>query len=269
MLVTGGEGGIGASIVKGIAAEGGIPIILGRSQTNGNSLQHGLKEAGHDCLFIETELTDYAQCQRAVDRTLETYGRIDVLINNAGTNDGIGLELGSLQEFRQSLDSNLTHYYSMAKLCLPALIRSKGNIVNISSKTAITGQGGTSGYVASKAAQLGLTREWAVELLKYEIRVNAVIPAEVLTPLYQKWISSFENPEIRMDKIRQNIPFQNRMTKESEIADMVLFLSSPRASHITGQFMHVDGGYVHLDRSLNSLHTDAEPKIVASELNHE
>lgn len=262
MLVTGGEGGIGEAIVKGIAAENGIPIIVGRAQKNGEYLQKCLRNKGHDCLFIQTELTELAQCQRAVDITLEHYGKIDVLINNAGFNDKVGLEEGNVTDFVHSLESNLVHYFNMAKLALPALKQSKGNIINISSKTALTGQGGTSGYVASKSAQLGLTREWAVELLKYDIRVNAVIPAEVLTPHYEKWISSFNNSQERMQEILQNIPFQNRMTKRSEIADMVLFLSSNRSSHVTGQFVHVDGGYVHLDRSIHSLNAPPKSEVV-------
>lgn len=253
ILVTGGEGGIGEAIVCGIAKEEGIPVIIGRSRLHGERIEQSLQSQGHDCLFIETELTNDAQCQHAIEACLAKYGRIDVLVNNAGTNDKIGLEHGTLADFRKSLDSNLMHYYIMTKLALPALIQSKGNIINISSKTALTGQGGTSGYVASKAAQLGLTREWAVELLKYAIRVNAVIPAEVLTPHYEQWIGTFDDADEKLHAIQMNIPLQNRMTKQQEIADMVLFLASNRASHITGQYMHVDGGYVHLDRSLEAL----------------
>lgn len=253
ILVTGGEGGIGEAIVCGIAKEEGIPVIVGRSGQHGQRIERSLQAKGHECLFVETELTNYAQCERAIEVCLAKYGRIDVLVNNAGTNDKVGLEEGTIEDFQKSLDSNLMHYYIMTKLALPALISSKGNIINISSKTALTGQGGTSGYVASKAAQLGLTREWAVELLKYAIRVNAVIPAEVLTPHYEQWIGTFDDAAAKLHAIQMNIPLQNRMTKQQEIADMVLFLASNRASHITGQYMHVDGGYVHLDRSLEAL----------------
>jgi NAD(P)-dependent dehydrogenase (short-subunit alcohol dehydrogenase family) len=185
-----------------------------------------------------------------VERTLQKLGRLDALVNNAGVNDGAGLEHGSPEKFVASLERNLVHYYVMAHHALPALKRARGSIVNISSKTAVTGQGGTSGYVAAKAAILGLTREWAAELLPAGIRVNAVAPAEVMTPLYQQWLSGFPNPEEKLAKIVSKIPLGKRMTKPEEIADMVLFLISERASHITGQHVFVDGGYTHLDRAL-------------------
>ncbi len=142
------------------------------------------------------------------------------------------------------------HYYLLAHHALPYLKESKGAIVNISSKTAETGQGGTSGYAAANGARNALTREWAVELLPYSIRVNAVIVAEAWTPLYENWIKTFDNPEDKLAKITANIPLEHRMTKTEEIADMVAFLLSSRSGHTTGQLIHVDGGYVHLDRAL-------------------
>ena len=171
-------------------------------------------------------------------------------MNNAGVNDGVGLENGSPEKFVISLQRNLLHYYNMAHYALPALKKSQGSIVNIASKTAVTGQGGTSGYVAAKGAILALTREWAAELLPFGIRVNAVVPAEVMTPLYQQWLSKFPNPEEKLKQIVAKIPLGKRMTHADEIAAMVLFLSSTQAAHITGQHLFVDGGYVHLDRAL-------------------
>jgi L-fucose dehydrogenase len=149
-----------------------------------------------------------------------------------------------------SLHRNLVHYYLVAHHALPALIKSKGSIVNISSKTGETGQGGTSAYAAANGGRNALTREWAVELLKYGIRVNAVIVAECYTPLYEKWIQTVANPEETLKKITDRIPLGNRMTTAEEIASMVVFLLSERSSHTTGQLIHVDGGYVHLDRAI-------------------
>jgi len=170
-------------------------------------------------------------------------------VNNAGINDNVGLDAGP-EAFAASLDRNLIHYYTMAHYCVPPLKASGGAIVNISSKTALTGQGNTSGYCAAKGAQLSLTREWAAALAHDGVRVNAVIPAEVMTPLYRSWLSSFDDPETKLRGITKKIPLGRRMTRSEEVADMVVFLLSSRASHITGQWMFVDGGYTHLDRAL-------------------
>ena len=150
-----------------------------------------------------------------------------------------------------SLHKNLVHYYLMAHYALPALKKSQGAIVNIGSKTAETGQGGTSAYAASNGGRNALTREWAVELLKYGIRVNAVIVAECYTPLYEKWVQTLPNPEETLQRITEKIPLGKRMTTSEEIANAVAFLLSDKSSHTTGQLIYVDGGYVHLDRALS------------------
>jgi L-fucose dehydrogenase len=165
-------------------------------------------------------------------------------------NDGVGLEKGNYDSFVASLHKNLIHYYLIAHYALPELKKSKGAIVNISSKTAETGQGNTSAYAAANGGRNALTREWAVELLKYGIRVNAVIVAECYTPLYDTWIKTFENPAEKLQQINAKIPFENRMTTAEEIANMAVFLLSERSSHTTGQLIYVDGGYSHLDRAL-------------------
>src|SRR6202012_3008110 len=159
---------------------------------------------------------------------IEKYGKIDGLGNNAGVNDGVGLESGNYEQFIASLHKNLVHYYLMAHFALPELKKTKGAIVNISSKTAETGQGNTSAYAAANGGRNALTREWAVELLKYGIRVNAIVVAECWTPLYEKWISSLPNPEAKLREIESKIPLENRMTTSEEIAKRRVFLLSER-----------------------------------------
>lgn len=250
VLVTGGAKGIGEAISKVCAQEGAIPVVLDRDATACEQLQDTFQSHGWQATIIRADLSAANHCKDVIQQTVSKLGRIDALINNAGINDKVGLEDGSPEEFVSSLGRNLLHYYNMAHYSLPHLKHSQGVIVNISSKTALTGQGGTSGYVASKAAILGMTREWAAELLPYGIRVNAVIPAEVMTPLYQSWLNTFPSPEEKLKGIVAKIPLNKRMTTPGEIADMVTFLISPRAGHITGQHLFVDGGYVHLDRAL-------------------
>lgn len=245
VIVTGGAKGIGAAIVHGLAAEGAIPVIVDRDPAAIQAIQGDLRGPAH---AITADLADPAACAGAVAKALALCKQIDGLVNNAGRNDGVGLAGGSADEFVASLRRNLLHYYVMAHEALPALTKSRGAIVNISSKTAVTGQGNTSGYVAAKGAVLSLTREWAVELLPQGIRVNAVIPAEVDTPGYQDFLKKEPDPAAKRRWIESKIPLGHRMTTPEEIAAMVLFLLSPQAGHITGQHLYVDGGYTHLDR---------------------
>jgi NAD(P)-dependent dehydrogenase (short-subunit alcohol dehydrogenase family) len=247
IIVTGGAKGIGEGIVKVLAQEGAIPVIIGRSEADNKKT---LDEIGAKGFQVPAELSNPEECKKAIEIVVSQFGRIDGLVNNAGINDGVGLENGNYEAFISSLHKNLVHYYLMAHYALPALKASKGSIVNIGSKTAETGQGGTSAYAAANGGRNALTREWAVELLPFGIRVNALIVAECYTPLYDKWIKTLPNPEEILSKINSKIPLGNRMTTAEEIANMVAFLLSDKSSHTTGQLIHVDGGYVHLDRSL-------------------
>jgi L-fucose dehydrogenase len=252
MIVTGGASGIGAAITRKLAAEAAIPVVVDKNEEAGRKLIEELQSDNRKGFLIVMNLDSADSCDAAVKEALSKTGRIDGLFNNAGINDAIGLEHGTPDQFLLSLARNLYHYYYMAHACLPELKRNQGVIVNTASKTAITGQGNTSGYSASKGGQLALTRDWAVELLKYRIRVNAVVPAEVMTPLYKNWLEgSFADPVEKQKSIEQKIPFGNRFTTPEEIADTAVFLASGRASHITGQHIHVDGGYVHLDRAVD------------------
>ena len=248
-IVSGGSKGIGEGITRAIVAEGGIPVIATRSTEATIRISGELSKTSNKHHYVIGDLRDTEFCKKIIDETVEKFGRIDGIVNNAGVNDGAGLEAGP-GAFRKSIDLNLFHYYDMVHYALPFLKESKGSIVNISSKVALTGQGGTSGYAAAKGAQLALTREWAADLLKYSIRVNAIIPAEVMTPLYRNWLDTFDNPDQKESGIKSKIPLGQRMTTTEEIASMVEFLLSPKSSHTTGQIIAVDGGYVHLDRSL-------------------
>ncbi|SMO81425.1 SDR family oxidoreductase [Paracoccus laeviglucosivorans] len=243
VIVTGGGSGIGAGITEVLAEEGARPVIVSRSAPDGE----WLARTGAD--FVQAELSDDAACRAAVTAIREKHGPVYGLVNNAGANDGVGLDRGP-DDFRASLDQNLIHYFTMLQAVRDDLRSQQGAVVNISSKTALTGQGGTSAYVAAKAAQLGLTREWAVEFLPDNVRVNAIVVAEVMTPLYRRWLDTLPDPQAALAQITARIPLGKRMTTAREIADSCAFLLSDRASHITGQWLHTDGGYLHLDRRI-------------------
>lgn len=250
IIVSGGAKGIGEGIVKVLAKEGAIPFIVGRNEQDNLKTVAEVEAAGGKAFQVKAELTDPAASGSVVKTVLDQLGRIDGLVNNAGLNDGVGLESGNYADFIASLHKSLVHYYLLAHHCLPALIKSKGVIINISSKTSETGQGNTSAYAAANGGRNALTREWAVELLKYGIRVNSIVVAECWTPQYAQWITTLPNPEDTLKSIVNRIPLENRMTTSEEIANMTAFLLSSRSSHTTGQLIHVDGGYVHLDRAL-------------------
>jgi L-fucose dehydrogenase len=251
IVVSGGAAGIGEAISRACLDEGARVVAITRMSPKIEPLLTEMKTKGVSFRLMEAELADWKQCKAAIDDVLSVEGRIDGLVNNAGANDGVGLANGDPERFMESLRQNLLHCYALAHDALPALKESQGSIVNISSKVAITGQGGTSAYAAAKGAQLALTREWAAELLPFNIRVNCILPAEVMTPLYRRWLDTVEDPEAKLKEIVRHIPFGHRMTTAAEIASMAVFLlSNKQSGHTTGQNLVVDGGYVHLDRSL-------------------
>lgn len=250
IIVTGGAKGIGEGIVRVLAAEGAITVIVGRNENDNLKLCNELASDKTEIFQVVAELSNPDENEKAINEVIKKYGRIDGLVNNAGQNDGVGLEKGDYKNFMASLHRNLVHYYLMAHFALPELKKQKGSIVNITSKTAETGQGNTSAYAASNGGRNALTREWAVELLPYGIRVNAIVVAECWTPQYEKWIQTLPDAAKKLKEIESKIPLGNRMTTPEEIANMTAFLLSEKSSHTTGQLIHVDGGYVHLDRAL-------------------
>ncbi|MCB1061507.1 MAG: SDR family oxidoreductase [Verrucomicrobiae bacterium] len=250
ILVTGGASGIGEAVVRTLVIEGAIPVILDlKPEENCKALLSELAVEHADGAYLRVDLTDSQQVAEAVKLALLRFETIDGVVNNAGVNDGAGLS-ASPDQFRQSLERNLTQCFTMTHLAAPYLRQNAPSaIVNIGSKVAWTGQGGTSGYAASKGGLAALTREWALDLAADGVRVNMVVPAEVWTPMYDDWLSSQADPAERRREIESRIPLGARMTEPQEIADTVAFLLSARSAHTTGQIIHVDGGYVHLDRA--------------------
>ncbi|MBS1747009.1 MAG: SDR family oxidoreductase [Bacteroidetes bacterium] len=248
IVVTGGARGIGESIVRKLTDENAVPCIIDINQELADKLVKELHQNGKDCFAIMADLTKSAQCENAINMILKKFDHIDGVVNNAGLNDGVSLENGSYEKFIQSLKVNAAHYFSITHFALNALKTSKGNIVNICSKVAQTGQGGTSGYAAANGMRMQLTTQWAEEFSVYGIRSNGIVVAECYTPQYEWWINQQSDPQKKLDEINAKIPLERRMTEPGEIADAVIFLLSEKSYPLTGELMYVDGGYVHLDR---------------------
>ena len=253
ILITGGASGIGEATVRLFCAEGARVAIIDRDQRAGDALAQELTARGGNAHCIATNLTIEEDCRRAVVETVRHFGRLDAVVNNAGVNDGIGLE-ASPAEFMGSLQKNLFHVFAVTHFARAHLTASRGAIVNISSKVAVTGQGQTSGYAAAKGGVNALTREWALALAPEGVRVNCVVPAECLTPQYEKWFNSLPDPIGTRAAVEKLVPLGARMTTAQEIAAAVVFLASPASSHTTGQLLFVDGGYTHLDRAFSREH---------------
>jgi len=249
VIVTGGTKGIGEGIVRSLADENATVVFVNRPGVEGPAIEQELKQQGKEVLFLPAELSDIAECKKIIDTTVERYGNIYCIINNAGGNNGVNL-LEPPEIFIEGMLVNLIHYYALVHYAHDYLIKSRGNVVNIGSHVSITGQGQTSAYVAAKGAIDGLTREWAAYFCDKGVRVNCVVPGSVWTNSYVKWAATFPDPEAKRRMAEQRIPFGRRMTTVQELADLVVFVASERASHLTGEIIVCDGGYSRLDRAL-------------------
>ncbi len=250
VLVTGGAKGIGAATVKAFLVEDCKVVIVDRDTKTGPILA---KSSGSKARFVEADLTNLKSCKQAIEQTVSWFGGLDVLVNNAGFNDGLGLET-SPEDFMTSVQNNLLHVYAMTHYSLPQLRKGPGSILNLGSKVSVTGQGKTSAYAAAKGAISALTREWAVALAPEKVRVNCVIPAECITDQYEQFFQTQTNPEAAKKAIADIVPFEQRLTTPEEIAQTIVFLASDRSSHTTGQLVFVDGGYTHFDRAVGHDH---------------
>lgn len=249
IIVTGGTKGIGAGIVRSLVDEDAKVLFVNRPGKEGPELEAELREQGKDVLYLAAELSDPQACKNVIDTALDHFGSIYSIINNAGFNNNLGLD-SSPEEFMQGLTVNLIHYYALVHYAHDALIESGGSIVNIGSHVSITGQGHTSAYVAAKGAICGLTREWAAYFSDKGVRVNCIVPGSVWTNAYVKWAAEFLDPEAIKRRAESNIPLGRRMTTIEEFADLVVFVASGRATHLTGEIIINDGGYSRLDRVL-------------------
>lgn len=241
-VVTGGARGIGEAIVRKFSEEGAAVSFIDINKILGVSLDQELKELGYNTFFFHGNLMKSSTVVDFIGKTVNKFNKMDILVNNAGVNDFIGLE-DDPKKFIASLEKNLFHYFYTAHYALPYLIQSSGVIVNISSKVALLGEGHTSGYAAAKGGILALTKEWALGLSQYGIRVNSVVPAQVWTPLAEETLSKNLQGQALKKYLESQVPLGKRFTNPQEVANTVLYLASDLSSHTTGSELHPNGGY--------------------------
>jgi len=242
IYITGASKGIGLGCAKVCLRHGARVTITARDAEAAASELEAEGFDGRSILFLDCDVREAAEIEKTLQKTVEHFGQLDGLINNAGWHPpALSIEATSLKDFEDLVRLNLTSTFLGCKFATPYLKKTKGSIVNMSSKVGLMGQADASAYVTTKAGQVGLTMALALDLAKDGVRVNAVCPAGVLTPLIEEWAQSLEDPAAAMKMVDELHPI-GRMATIEEIGNVCAFLLSSEASFVTGQAICPDGG---------------------------
>src|SRR3954468_12285639 len=241
-LVTGGTSGIGRAVAVALAAEGAKVVVSGRREKEGAETVSLVKKAGGEAFFMKTDVTDEDSVAALVQQTIQSYGKLDMAFNNAGT-EGVLCPIteATLQNYSQVFDANVKGVFLSLKHEIRAMLKTGGGaIVNASSVAGSIGFPNFGLYTASKHAVLGLTRSTALEYARQGIRVNAVSPAAIETEMLDRAFGAGESDQ---KKFMATLHPIGRLGRSEEVASAVLYLFSPAASFITGHDSRVDGGF--------------------------
>lgn len=241
VLVTGSGSGIGKASALLFAKEGAKVIVSDLDEKGGNETVSQIKQNGGEAAFVKTDVSKPADCEKMVEKTVDTFGKLDVAVNNAGIDGESNLTADySLDGWKKIIDINLNSVFYCMKYEIPAMLNSgKGSIVNMGSILSSVGFATAPGYVTAKHGVLGLTQNAAIEYSAKGIRVNVVGPGFIHTPL----ISQLEEDKNTMDMLVSRHPI-GRLGKPEEVAELVVWLSSDKASFVTGGYYPVDGAYL-------------------------
>lgn len=238
-LITGATRGIGKQIAITLA-NSGFDIVINYRKENKDleDTKKEIEEAGRKCLAVQGDVSNYEDCERFIKEAIEKFGKIDVLVNNAGiTRDNLLMRMKK-EDFQDVLNVNLVGTFNVTKNVIPYMMKARnGRIVNISSVVGIVGNAGQTNYSASKAGIIGFTKSLAKEVASRNILVNAVAPGFIETNM----------TDVLKDEIKENIAKSiplKRMGKAEDVANVVKFLASKESSYITGQVINVDGGMI-------------------------
>jgi NAD(P)-dependent dehydrogenase (short-subunit alcohol dehydrogenase family) len=240
-LVTGAARGIGRATAEQFTQQGAKSALLDRDSQEVDAAAEAIRQAGGDAIAVAADVADPAAVSRAAGACLDKWGRIDVLVNNAGIHFARAVDAYSDEEIDRILSVNLKGALYAVRAALPALRQTTGSIVSVSSMTGLVGQAHGAVYAASKGALISLTKALALELASDGIRVNCVCPAGVDTPLMRDWAATLPDPDAVL-RGQAAMHLTNRLASPEEIAAAILFLASPDASFITGVALPVEGG---------------------------
>ncbi|MSR60453.1 MAG: SDR family oxidoreductase [Planctomycetaceae bacterium] len=243
VVVTGGSKGIGEGCARVFCAEGGLVAILARGREAGEALAAELNHTGPGrAKYFACDVADHHQLRAAIDGAAAEFGRIDCLINNAGAHPAATtIDDTSLDDLEALMRLNFVSTFAGCKYALPWLRKTKGTIINMSSLVALIGQEHSSAYCATKGAQVSLTKSLALELGREGIRVNAICPGNVDTPLMRDWAATLPDPQSALDRVAA-LQIFGRMATINEIGKIALFLATDDSSFLTGQAIEAEGG---------------------------
>jgi NAD(P)-dependent dehydrogenase (short-subunit alcohol dehydrogenase family) len=243
-IVTGAAMGIGRASALTLARAGAAVTLADVDTAAGEKTANDIKDAGGRALFVRTDVRSFADTEQATKSSIETWGRVDILVNNAAL--AIGGVVDEIDEDNWNLviSNNLTSVWRFMRCVVPYMRRQGGGaIVNMSSVQSLRGFHGWAAYAAAKGGINALTQQAAVDLAPAKIRVNAVAPGTIMTPLNEKIFREAADPQGLIDRWNAAHPI-GRFGEAEEVAEAVLFLASDRASFITGEVLRVDGGLV-------------------------
>lgn len=241
-VVTGGTSGIGREAAVRLAREGAKVVVAGRRTEEGLAILAEIAKQGGAAHFVQTDVADESQVKRLIDETVATFGRLDIAFNNAGVEQMGALTDFNAADYRKTFDINVLGVFWSLKHEIPAMLKSGGgSIINTSSVAGHIGMPGVSIYVASKHAVEGITKTAALEFATHNIRVNAIAPAAIETPMIDRFAGAPGS------EARQGLAAMHpvgRMGQPREVADAVVFLASDESSFVTGVSLPVDGGWL-------------------------